>query len=459
MVTTGVKNIEPGQTGTLDFTIENQSVFDATGSLTLTIRTDDPWVQFGAATRVIGSLGTLGTTSLAANPIPLTIDSACPNGHLVNFTVTVNMPEGDLEYPMSFPVGSPIVLFSDDMENGSGNWTTTGEWGLTTNQYHSINHSLTDSPVGEYDDMESTSATLNTTFNATGLSFWHRFDIEDDYDYGKVQVSGDGGPWSTLASYTGLQSSWQQVNLDLAEFAGQEVSLRFILETDQSVTEDGWYIDDVVVTGNPGSSLALGPPIPLSPGEGETVGANPTLTIAPGAKALVDPPVHGFRIYTDELGTDLAASADNVPDGGNETSWVSPTSPTLTNGNYWWRAWSGDGIERTDLSQPVGFIVSGVSGVGDVVLGSTSLRVLGSVTGSQSRLELSLPGQADVTVDIYDARGARVRQLFTGTLNSGTRVLVWDGKDTHGQAVASGVYFVRMNTGREALTDRVVIVR
>ena len=100
-----------------------------------------------------------------------------------------------------------------------------------------------------------------------------------------------------------------------------------------------------------------------------------------------------------------------------------------------------------------------VSGVDDVVIGGPRLRVLGSVTGSQSRLELSLPGQADVAVDIYDARGARVRQLFTGTMNSGTRVLVWDGKDTHGQAVASGVYFVRMDTGREALTDRVVIVR
>jgi len=81
------------------------------------------------------------------------------------------------------------------------------------------------------------------------------------------------------------------------------------------------------------------------------------------------------------------------------------------------------------------------------------------VTGSESRLELSLSGQAEVSVDIHDARGARVRQLYTGSMAGGTRVLVWDGRNSQGQAVGSGVYFVRMVTGRETLTDRVVIVR
>ena len=265
VVTTGVKTIDPGQTGTLDFTIENQSVFDATSSLNLTIRTDDPWVQLGSATRVIGGLGIIESTTLGGNPIPLSIDPACPNGHLVNFTVTVHMPEGDLTYDLGFPVGSPTVLFSDDMENGSGNWTTTGQWGLTTSYSHSPTHSLTDSPSGEYDDETSTSATLNGTYNATSLSFWHRNQIEEDWDYGRVQVSGDGGPWSTVQSYTGF-AGWAQETLDLSEFAGQELAIRFVLDTDQSVTEDGWFIDDVVVTGNPSSSLGLAIPIAVIPG-------------------------------------------------------------------------------------------------------------------------------------------------------------------------------------------------
>ncbi len=455
VVTAGTKSIEPGQTGALDFTIENQSVFEAATSLDLTISTDDPWVQFGAASRTIGSLGTLSSTTLAGDPIPVTVDPACPDGHLVTLTVAVHMPEGDLDFPLSFTVGSLVVVFSDDMESGLGNWTTTGQWGLTGGAYHSPANSLTDSPGGGYPDQSFTTATLNGVFQATGLSFWHHHSIELGWDFGKVQISADGGAWTTLETYTGNQT-WQQVDLDLSLFAGQDLAIRFAMETDVSITDDGWYIDDVVVTGNPGQGLALTPPLPVSPGEGQTVGSPPTLTVTAGAKEFTDAVFYGFRIYADELCTDLAASVNNVPEAGSQTSW---TAPTLADGDYWWRAWAGDGIERTALSQPVGFIVQGVSAVGDVVIGGPRLRVLGNVTGSQSRLELSLPGQADVTVDIHDARGARIKQLFTGSMAGGTRVLVWDGRDGRGQAVASGVYFVRMNTGREALTDRVFFVR
>jgi len=375
VVAAGTKSIEPGQDGTLDFTIENQSVFEGVSGLDLTIRTDDPWVQFGAASRTIGSLGTLASTTLAGDPIPMTVDAGCPNGHLVTFTVTVHMPEGDLDYPLSFTVGSPIVLFSDDMENGLGNWTTTGQWALTGSDYHSSANSLTDSPGGDYPDQSTTSASLNGTFKATGLSFWHKYDIEQDYDYGKIQISADGGAWTTLGTYTGNILIWEQIHVDLSLFAGQDIAIRFVLETDYSVYEDGWYIDDVVLTGSSGQDFAMLTPVPVSPGEGQTVGAPLVLTVAAGAKVFTESVVYGFRIYADELCTDLISASGNVPEGGgSQTSW---TAPTLADGNYWWRAWAGDGVQRTALSQPVGFIVNGVSAAdnwlsADLVYGSSA---------------------------------------------------------------------------------------
>jgi len=456
VVTPNAKNLAPGQGGTLDFTVENQSVYDAVSGLDVTVTTDDPWIQLGSATRTISSLGVLGTANLAGNPIPLTVDAACPNGHLVQLMVTVHMPEGDLDYPLSFTIGSPVNLLSDDLEGGLANWTTEGSWGTTGSQYHSASTSLTDSPAGNYPDQSSYAAYLTATYQATGLSFWHRYSIELDYDYGRVQVSADGGPWNTLASYTG-SAGWNQVNLDLGDYAGQDLAIRFLMDTDYSVTQDGWYIDDLVLTGNPGLILAQTTPQAISPAEGETVGAEPVLTVAPGAKGLDDVVVYGFRIYSDALCTNLVAGADNIPEAGAQTSW---TAPSLADGDYWWRAWAGDGVQRTSLSQPIGFSVSGVvSGVDEVVLRGPRLRVLDSMTASSSRVEMSLPGRSEITVDIHDARGARIRRLYTGNMNAGTRVLVWDGRDSGGQAVASGVYFVRMNLGNEALTDRLTIVR
>ena len=271
IVFAGAKSINPGQSGTLEFTVENQSVFEAVTDLDLTIRTDDPWIQLGAATRNIASLGILSSVSLIGDPIPVTVDAACPPGHLVTFTVTVHMSAGDLTYPLTFTVGSPVVLFSDDMENGVGNWTITGQWNLTGSEFHSASNSLTDSPGGAYPDESLTTATLNGTFLATGLSFWHRYSIEQGYDYGKVQISADGGPWTTVGAYTGTALIWEQINVDLSDFAGQDIAIRFSMETDYSVTDDGWYIDDVVVTGNPSQNLALTPPLPISPDDGQTV--------------------------------------------------------------------------------------------------------------------------------------------------------------------------------------------
>jgi flagellar hook assembly protein FlgD len=64
-----------------------------------------------------------------------------------------------------------------------------------------------------------------------------------------------------------------------------------------------------------------------------------------------------------------------------------------------------------------------------------------------------------VTIDIHDARGARVRRLFSGNLAEGSRTLAWDDCDDRGRRVASGVYFVRALVGTSTLTGRVVVVR
>ena len=94
---------------------------------------------------------------------------------------------------------------------------------------------------------------------------------------------------------------------------------------------------------------------------------------------------------------------------------------------------------------------------GAVVLGPR-LAVLGAGEG-QARLQLTVAQAGDAQVRIYNARGMLVRDLFSGRLDAGQRVLVWDGRDTSGRTAASGVYFVRAITGGQSLTGRVVMVR
>lgn len=445
----------PGQSAELSFTLENQSVYNSITGLNLTVKTDDPWVQLGEAARTIGALASLDSTDLTGDPLPFTVDPACPEGRQITFTVVLHLAEGDLSSEISVTVGSPVAIASDDFEAGTGEWDLTGNWSTTTSQSHSPSHSLTDSPSGDYGNNSTTSATLRTPFRAATLQFWHRYAIEEGWDFGRVQV-GSNGTWRTIASFGGNQFAWEFVELDLGNETGEEVQVRFVLETDTSVTPDGWYIDDVVLLGDSGSDDPA-TPVAVAPLAGAVVAGDGALVVSNSFDPLGGNLVYGFRVYSDALCTQLVASVDDVIEEVVQTSW---TLPGLADGTYYWRAWAGAlGGRRSLLSPAEEFTVLSSSGVNDLAGGRLGLRVLDGVSGSQTRLQLTVPGQQDVKVEIYDTRGARVRTLHTGPMSSGTQVLVWDGRDRGGRAAASGVYLVRVSSGSEARTGRTVIIR
>ncbi|MEN8008254.1 MAG: choice-of-anchor D domain-containing protein [Candidatus Krumholzibacteriota bacterium] len=60
------------------------------------------------------------------------------------------------------------------------------------------------------------------------------------------------------------------------------------------------------------------------------------------------------------------------------------------------------------------------------------------------RFELSRPGQ--VRLVVFDVTGRRVKTLHDGHLEAGPHSLVWQGRDDGGRPVASGLYYLRMDT-------------
>lgn len=151
------------------------------------------------------------------------------------------------------------VVFSDGFETGLSQWTADSPWGRTNSVQRSGSYSVTDSPSGNYANNANVSLT-SATINLTGmidsqLSFWHRYDLESNWDFGYVEVSGNGGTtWTRLASYTGKVNTFQNATLDLSNYDGNaNVKMRFRLQSDASMVKNGWFIDDVnlVAVGNP----------------------------------------------------------------------------------------------------------------------------------------------------------------------------------------------------------------
>ena len=83
------------------------------------------------------------------------------------------------------------------------------------------------------------------------LSWWQWLQTEQGYDYGFVEVSGDGGAnWVTVYGWESgsINTAWtkQSVLLD-SSYATSGFRVRFGLSSDFSITYPGFYVDDVGV--------------------------------------------------------------------------------------------------------------------------------------------------------------------------------------------------------------------
>jgi hypothetical protein len=56
-------------------------------------------------------------------------------------------------------------------------------------------------------------------------------------------------------------------------------------------------------------------------------------------------------------------------------------------------------------------------------------------------IALTMPTSGKIQLKIYNAKGQMVKTLFDGALEKGEHSFTWDGKDSNGNSVSSGVYF------------------
>jgi bacillopeptidase F (M6 metalloprotease family) len=111
--------------------------------------------------------------------------------------------------------------------------------------------------------------TLTREFDFTGVSgpinmsfaMWH--DLETDYDYVFLEASTDGETWEILKTpsgtdkdpsgnsygwgWNGQTNDWVTEEVDLSEFAGKEVQIRFEYVTDAALNGEGFLLDDIQI--------------------------------------------------------------------------------------------------------------------------------------------------------------------------------------------------------------------
>ena len=170
--------------------------------------------------------------------------------------------------------GTTLTPFEND---GSSSWSTT------TEDFVSAPTSITDSPNDDYENQTTQTLLLTPTINLSNaqdalIRFAAKWDIEADYDYVQFQalrVNSSGVPndWLPLCGkytnagtadqdegmplYDGVQNTWIEEEIDISEFLGDSIQLRFQLVSDNFVTGDGFYFDDfkIYIGGNTDSVI------------------------------------------------------------------------------------------------------------------------------------------------------------------------------------------------------------
>ncbi|MDI3503593.1 MAG: hypothetical protein PWP64_529 [Candidatus Cloacimonadota bacterium] len=65
----------------------------------------------------------------------------------------------------------------------------------------------------------------------------------------------------------------------------------------------------------------------------------------------------------------------------------------------------------------------------------------------------------DLKVEIYNIRGQKVTTLLSGKQDPGTMNLVWDGMDSHGRNMPSGIYFCRLKNGNTNQSIKLMLIK
>jgi hypothetical protein len=76
-----------------------------------------------------------------------------------------------------------------------------------------------------------------------------------------------------------------------------------------------------------------------------------------------------------------------------------------------------------------------------------------------TELAFTLPADCDATLSVYDASGRLVARPFSGPAAAGPTQVEWDCRDSDGQDLASGVYFVKLEAAGRADVRKLVVVR
>ncbi len=434
------------------------------------------------------------------------------------FSDGINPAEGPLDYPVPLqpypftyikdfeagpadfePAASNVAWeYGQPVENPVGAYSPSNCW---------VTH--LDAPV-EIDRIDSLLVTADWTIYSESayVSYWHWVDYfyfnNDSEDGYNLKVSNDDGlTWDILhpvggyngASVDALENepgwtgvnNWQYVRYELGDYLFDTVMFMFRHGAMYGENHHGTAIDNFIVYSGEEPDLLV---------EVDLIPVNPPFiipfqggTFQFGASATNNSPFFmNFDIWTMIILTDgtrygpILMSPPGFGLPGETTIAPGPFTQEVPgfapSGNYAYEAYVGsyandfiycsDRLEfnkQLGLMEGAGYNTWDISGWDFEIEGTEVSDLLPREYATEdvypnpfnpvTNINIALPNDADLKVDVYNVNGQLVTSLANGRFNAGYHNLVFDGAN-----LSSGLYFIRATVpGKMNVTKKVILVK
>lgn len=278
--------LEPGENISIGLTIENLGI-DAVNTIA-SFSCDDENIELTTTSLSFQETILWGEQCSSLDNIEFSISPECPPNHMITLNYTLSESGGYTYSDSIYIMIGTEPGFSDDFESGEGYWNHKNlipmyvdQWHIETERAHTGSSSWKYGGAGTADySNNSDGALISPPFlmprNAV-LEFWHWMNAEGDtnpdsaWDGGNVWISSGDGDWSLLVPDGGYPRGiinnpaspfepgtpcysdvfdWTQATFDLSSYSGI-VQIMFRFGSDGYVTGEGWYVDDILITGDP----------------------------------------------------------------------------------------------------------------------------------------------------------------------------------------------------------------
>jgi hypothetical protein len=76
-----------------------------------------------------------------------------------------------------------------------------------------------------------------------------------------------------------------------------------------------------------------------------------------------------------------------------------------------------------------------------------------------TNIKFSIPAAGNTTLKVYNTKGQLVKVLLDTYLEAGEMNLFWDGTDTQGEAVTSGIYYYTLQNDQKQISKKMILLK